>query len=156
MSKDLIEGNYPHNQANNSPKPRFLPVFYLASAATSCDEMPLALAWERLIRFIATDGRVLRGELLSCQGTDLDPGRKSQDAPLEARVLSGNDIYDVTGMTKLTDEIVTVKKLLGPLTQEDVPIIRCIGLNYATHSKHISALFLQSRKTFASGAEPSP
>ncbi|OAA76126.1 Fumarylacetoacetase, protein [Akanthomyces lecanii RCEF 1005] len=95
--------------------------------------MPLTLAWERLIRFIATDGRVLRGEPLSCQGTDLDPGRKDQDTPLKARVLSGSDIYDVTGKTKLTDEIVTVNKLLGPLTQDEVPIIRCIGLNYATH-----------------------
>lgn len=114
--------------------------------------MPLTLAWERLIRFIATDGRVLRGELLSCQGTDLDPGRKDQDTPLKARVLSGSDIYDVTGNTKLTDEIVTVNKLLGPLTQDEVPIIRCIGLNYATHSKHILEIHFGRAGAFTSGA----
>ena len=39
-----------------------------------------------------------------------------------------------TGKTKVTDEIATVKELLGPLAQEDVPILRCVGLNYAKHS----------------------
>jgi len=48
-------------------------------------------------------------------------------------VLSGTDLYDTTGATKITDEVVTVQELLGPLTQEDVPIIRCVGLNYAKH-----------------------
>jgi hypothetical protein len=48
----------------------------------------------------------------------------------------GSNIYDETGATRVTDEVVTVHKLLGPLTKEDVPILRCVGLNYKTHSKY--------------------
>jgi hypothetical protein len=43
-------------------------------------------------------------------------------------------IYDTTGSTRITEEVVTVKQLLGPLAQADVPILRCVGLNYAKHS----------------------
>jgi hypothetical protein len=94
----------------------------------------MAVPWSRLIRFIATDGRVLRGEpVLPTAAFDL--GGTTEETRLQARVLEGSDIYDTTGQTKLGDEVVTVKKLLGPLTASDVPIVRCIGLNYATHSE---------------------
>jgi hypothetical protein len=53
---------------------------------------------------------------------------------IHARVLKGDDIYDTTGTTHLTDETVTVAKILGPLTSAEVPILRCVGLNYAKHS----------------------
>ena len=92
------------------------------------------VSWERLIRFIATDGRLLRGEPI-LPTPDFDIGDTTADTKLQARVLSGTDIYDTTGLTKVTDEIVTVKELLGPLEQRDVPILRCVGLNYAKHSK---------------------
>ncbi|KAH8881044.1 hypothetical protein GQ53DRAFT_773620 [Thozetella sp. PMI_491] len=35
--------------------------------------------------------------------------------------------------TALPDEVVMVRKLLGPLSQEDVPILRCVRLNYSKH-----------------------
>jgi len=92
------------------------------------------VVWSRLIRFIATDGRILRGEPILPK-PDFDLGHTTEETELAAKVITGVDAYDTTGKTKVTDEIVTVKKLLGPLTQSDVPIIRCIGLNYATHSK---------------------
>ena len=93
----------------------------------------MKLAWQRLIRFIATDGRVLRGEpILPSQ--DFDLGDVSEETQLQAKIISGNDIFDTTGQTRVTDEVVTVQKLLGPLAQSDVPILRCVGLNYAKHS----------------------
>lgn len=94
----------------------------------------MSLPWKRLIRFIATDGRTLRGEpILPSPDTDL--GFITEADHLQARVIEGSDVYDTTGATRVTDEIVTVKTMLGPLAQADVPILRCVGLNYAKHSK---------------------
>ncbi|KAK1857026.1 fumarylacetoacetate hydrolase family protein [Colletotrichum chrysophilum] len=90
--------------------------------------------WKRLIRFVADDGRILRGEPI-LPNDDFDLGNTTEDTKLQAKVIQGSDIYDTTGQLQVTDEIVTVKKLLGPLTPEDVPILRCVGLNYATHIK---------------------
>lgn len=92
------------------------------------------VVWKRLIRFVATDGRVLRGEPI-LPSADFDIGKTTAETKLQAKVITGKDIYDTTGSTKVTDEVVTVKELLGPLAQEDVPILRCVGLNYAKHSK---------------------
>ncbi|KAJ5502151.1 hypothetical protein N7463_005025 [Penicillium fimorum] len=94
----------------------------------------MSLPWKRLIRFIATDGRTLRGEpILPTPTTDL--GFITESDKLQARVIEGDDIYDTTGKTRVTDEIVSVKTVLGPLAQADVPILRCVGLNYAKHVK---------------------
>ncbi|CAI7633148.1 unnamed protein product [Penicillium manginii] len=94
----------------------------------------MTLPWKRLIRFIATDGRTLRGEpILENPNTDL--GFITEADLLQAHIIEGDDIYDTTGKTRVTDEIVTVKTILGPLAQEDVPILRCVGLNYAKHIK---------------------
>jgi hypothetical protein len=93
----------------------------------------MKVAWDTLIRFEATDGRVLRGEPI-LPSPEFDIGTTTSETNLKAKVIAGADLYDTTGVTKVTDEIVTVKKLLGPLAREDVPILRCIGLNYATHS----------------------
>ncbi|KAH7141727.1 hypothetical protein EDB81DRAFT_691224 [Dactylonectria macrodidyma] len=92
----------------------------------------MKVAWERLIRFVATDGRVLRGEPI-LPSPDFDLGDTTASTQLLARVVQADDLYDTAGRTKVTDEIVTVKRLLGPLTSSDVPVIRCIGLNYAAH-----------------------
>jgi hypothetical protein len=91
------------------------------------------VSWERLIRFVATDGRVLRGEPI-LPSPDFDLGLVSSETRLKAKVIDGDDIFDVAS-TIVTDEIVTVEKLLGPLTPKDVPILRCVGLNYAKHSR---------------------
>ncbi len=93
----------------------------------------MKLAWTRLIRFTTADGRVLRGEPI-LPTPDFDLGNVTEADRLQARVLVGDDPYDTSGATKLGDEVVTVHKLLGPLAREDVPILRCVGLNYAKHS----------------------
>ncbi|KAH7169929.1 hypothetical protein EDB81DRAFT_908321 [Dactylonectria macrodidyma] len=92
----------------------------------------MSVAWQRLIRFVATDGRVLNGEPI-LPTLDFDLGDTTEKTGLQAKVIQGDDIYDTTGVTRVTDEIATVKTLLGPLRAQDVPILRCVGLNYATH-----------------------
>jgi hypothetical protein len=94
----------------------------------------MKVAWSRAIRFVATDGRTLRGEPI-LPSEDYVIGQEQQPKGLKAKVIEGDDLYDTTGATRVTDEIVTVKKLLGPLEQSEVPILRCIGLNYLKHSK---------------------
>lgn len=103
----------------------------------------MALPWKRLIRFIATDGRVLRGEpILPNPKTDL--GFITESDNLQAKIIEGDDIYDTSGKTRVTDKVVTVKTILGPLVQEDIPILRCVGLNYAKHSeKFLSKYYIQ-------------
>jgi hypothetical protein len=93
----------------------------------------MAPNWDRLIRFIATDGRELRGEPI-LPSPDFDVGTTTEETGLKAKVIAvaNNDIFDPS--TKVTSEEVTVKKLLGPVTQAEVPIIRCIGLNFIKHS----------------------
>ena len=99
----------------------------------------MPVAWDRLIRFVATDGRVLRGEpILPYDGFDL--GFTNESTRLSARVIEGSDIFDQSGVTKVTEEVVTVKHLLGPLVATDIDIIRCVGLNYAKHSKELENL----------------
>jgi hypothetical protein len=94
----------------------------------------MAPNWDRLIRFVATDGRVMRGTPI-LPSPDFDVGKTTEETGLKAKVIDvkNNDIFDPA--TKVTDEEVTVKKLLGPVTTDEVPIIRCIGLNYIKHSK---------------------
>lgn len=98
----------------------------------------MSVAWKRLIRFVSTNDLVLFGEPI-LPYPEFDLGNTTADTLLQARVIRGDDIYDTTGFTYVTDEIVTVKKLLGPLRACDVPIIRCVGLNYATHSSSASS-----------------
>ncbi|KAJ0131084.1 Uncharacterized protein HZ326_25825 [Fusarium oxysporum f. sp. albedinis] len=98
----------------------------------STSKLTMKVAWQRLIRFVSTDGRLLRGEPI-LPSPDFDLGNTTEETKLKARVIEGEDIYDTTGATRVTDEVVTVKTLLGPLVASDVPILRCVGLNYATH-----------------------
>lgn len=91
-------------------------------------------AWKRLIRFESTDGRTLRGEPI-VPSDDFDIGTATAKDGLKAKVIIGDDIFDTTGQTFVTNEVVDVKKVLGPVTASEVPILRCVGLNYAKHSE---------------------
>ena len=99
----------------------------------------MKVSWKRLIRFESTDGKIYRGEPV-LPSEDFDLGFADEMSGLKAKVIQGDDMYDTTGKTKVTDTVVEVKKLLGPLAQDDVPILRCVGLNYAKHSQ--SRLFM--------------
>jgi hypothetical protein len=93
----------------------------------------MRVAWTRLNRFVGTDGKIYRGEPMLPQ-PDFDLGNTTEATRLRARVILGDDIYDTTGRTVVSDQIVTVKTLLGPLVADDSDILRCVGLNYAKHS----------------------
>jgi hypothetical protein len=66
---------------------------------------------------------------------NFDVGSLKADDNLKAHVITGDDVFATDGSTKVTDELVTVEKIVGPLTPLQVPILRCVGLNYAKHSR---------------------
>lgn len=88
-------------------------------------------AWDRLVRYVsAKDGKIRYGEpIVSEEKPDIDA--LAQSGSLKVKILEGTGPFEA----KATGEEDSVKQLLGPLTPEDVPIVRCIGLNYKTHSK---------------------
>jgi hypothetical protein len=90
--------------------------------------------WSRLIRFEATDGRILNGQPILPRGTSVDLGLITAADSIKAHVVTGDDIFDTSGKTRVTNEEVNVKRVLAPMRREDIPILRCVGLNYAKHS----------------------
>ena len=89
------------------------------------------IAWERLVRYVsASDGTVKYGQPI-LDSPDVDVAALAEEGKLEVHVAEGeNPLAARPGSQK--DQ---VKSLLGPFRVEDVPIIRCIGLNYKTHIK---------------------
>lgn len=78
----------------------------------------LGLSWTRLVRFVDQHGKTCYGNL-SREGDD------------HVELLEGDDPFSL----RATGQVVPLGHLLGPLTQANVPLVRCIGLNYATHLK---------------------
>lgn len=95
----------------------------------------MQLSWNRAIRFISADGRVLRGEPI-LPTADFDIGLAGHEDDLKAKVIVGHDLFDTTGATFVSGEVVKVAKILGPLERNDVPMVRCVGLNYLKHSEY--------------------
>ncbi|KAJ4113987.1 hypothetical protein NW760_000879 [Fusarium oxysporum] len=87
------------------------------------------MSWSRLIRFLDDEDQVCLGDAVANPAQDF--ASLLEAGSLTAEKLAGNDIFDA----KPTGKIVHVKSLLGPLTPRDVPILRCVGLNYAKHIK---------------------
>ncbi|KAF4970523.1 hypothetical protein FZEAL_10018 [Fusarium zealandicum] len=85
------------------------------------------MAWSRLIRFVDENDDICFGDALVDPSGDLLGLLKAGN--LTAKKLAGQDLFSASP----TGEVCRVKKLLGPLDAENVPIIRCIGLNYAKH-----------------------
>lgn len=88
--------------------------------------------WSHLIRF-EKNGAIYYGNAVFAPGQV--PGQITQLAKsgkLQAQVIKGDPLsLDAI----LTNEYLQVEKLLCPLTHDQVPIIRCVGLNYMQHSK---------------------
>lgn len=89
-------------------------------------------SWSRLVRFQAADGVEKLGDLLVKDEQDL--ANKLQNNDLQAVELQGTNLFGP--LTR--GNAVGVQKLLPVLRKSDVPIIRCIGLNYMKHSEAIS------------------
>lgn len=88
--------------------------------------------WSRLIRFIDDNGNETFGEPLVKSETELE------------QLLSSQNLYatEFKGQSPTSElvkgEKVHVKAIRDILTPSDVPIIRCIGLNYIKHSTPFS------------------
>jgi 2-keto-4-pentenoate hydratase/2-oxohepta-3-ene-1,7-dioic acid hydratase in catechol pathway len=87
------------------------------------------MSWTKLIRFIAVDGKTTFGDAIADDASEVP--QKLEQNELYALELEGSDPFALVA----TGKKVQVKTLLAILTPSDVPVIRCIGLNYIKHSK---------------------
>jgi hypothetical protein len=80
------------------------------------------------------DGQVHYGEPLV--SSPEEPHDQLEKGALNATVLKpiGTNRLEFEQLLE-TDKPASVKRLLGPLTPEMVPIIRCVDLNYLKHSE---------------------
>ena len=85
--------------------------------------------WTHLIRFIAQeDGQIHLGQVDPKTYPDLGI-LTVEKKTIEANLIIGT-IFDGT----VTDKTMTVSQLLPPISIDEVPIIRCLGLNYRDHA----------------------
>lgn len=86
--------------------------------------------WKRLIRFeAAEDGAVHIGQPVDAH---IDVGLAfSKSELIKAHEISGSALDPAA---QVTDKVLTVKKLLAPLSREQVGLVRCLGLNYKDHA----------------------
>ncbi|TPX12398.1 uncharacterized protein E0L32_006810 [Thyridium curvatum] len=91
--------------------------------------------WNRLVRFVAKeDDREYVGEP---EDNALDIGAAlALDQPVSVRVFTGSSALDLSA--EPTDKVLTVGRLLAPLTADEVGTIRCIGLNYRNHAREMN------------------
>ena len=86
------------------------------------------MAWSRIIRFLDDEDKIVFGEPEIKTAAELV--EKYQGKALYATEFEGNSPFALSP----TGRKVRVKRLPEVLTPADVPIIRCIGLNYMKHS----------------------
>ncbi|GKZ39272.1 hypothetical protein AbraIFM66950_012195 [Aspergillus brasiliensis] len=90
----------------------------------------MAPNWTNLVRFISEeDGQIHLGEVDS--STHPDVGISILNGERIAVKLVKGTIFD--GI--VTDTIMHIDRLLAPIGIEEVPIIRCMGLNYRDHAQ---------------------
>lgn len=92
--------------------------YKLSGKVTDC-------ALQRLIRFLAKDGKTYYGDAI------LSPGVTDLASATQARVVKG----DIFGRHDVSDQVADVRLLLAPLAREDAKTVRCLGLNYEQHAK---------------------
>jgi hypothetical protein len=96
--------------------------------------MPVQVPWTHLIRFIAEeDGQIHYGDAI-VPDDDFDIGLPDNAHALKARLIEGNPLSPSCIVTKTQ---LSLQRLLGPLTKDSVPAVRCIGGNYKTHREQI-------------------
>ena len=79
---------------------------------------------QRLVRFLAKDGRTHYGDAI------LPLGETDISKATQAKIIVG----PIFGTHEVTEEIADIKHLLAPLALEDVKTVRCLGLNYEKHA----------------------
>lgn len=88
------------------------------------------MTWQRLIRFEDESGHERFGDPCIDHADDLYTSLQKKE--LLAHVYDGGGPFALSK----TGEKCTVKRLLRVLEPTDVPIVKCIGLNYMKHSKN--------------------
>ncbi|TVY56438.1 Fumarylacetoacetate hydrolase domain-containing protein 2 [Lachnellula cervina] len=111
----------------------------------------MAPAWTHLVRFIAEeDSQIHFGNVDASKypdvGLSLFKGEKVAANLINGSAFSGT----------VTEKVLHIKQLLSPLAASDVPIIRCMGLNYRDHAKEANmaipnepVLFIKPRTAIA-------
>ncbi len=94
---------------------------------------PIKVAWDRLVRYVsAEDNQIRYGEPIVPPSEIENIAQLAKDGKLQVKVLEGTNPISV----ERTDRVDTAKTLLGPIEPKNTPIMRCIGLNYKSHSKN--------------------
>ncbi|KAJ5779260.1 hypothetical protein N7457_006980 [Penicillium paradoxum] len=88
-------------------------------------------SWDRLIRFEDGTGTEQFGEPILNASEDLVLDELAASGKLEAKRLSGKDIFSLSP----SNDVVKVKTILPLLSPAQVPIVKCVGLNYMKHIK---------------------
>ena len=91
----------------------------------------MASGWSHLVRFV-NGGTEYSGDAILPDGKSADDiDELASSAQLQARVIEGDPFRE----GKVSTKELLVEELLSPLKKEQVPIIRCISLNYVKHSR---------------------
>lgn len=107
----------------------------------------MAPGWTHLIRFVAEeDGQIHLGNIDAKKYPDIGLSTFKGEK-VSAQLVSGSAFDGV-----VTGKTMTVKQLLSPIAMHEVPIIRCLGLNYLDHAKEanmpipdVPVLFIKPR-----------
>ncbi|KAH7014172.1 uncharacterized protein B0I36DRAFT_299056 [Microdochium trichocladiopsis] len=117
-------------------------------------------SWKRLIRFVDADGAEHFGEPQIDSDAELTD--KLAAGTLEAVIYTGSSPNPVAA-TENTGKRVAVKAISDLLKVDDVPIIKCIGLNYIKHIKEggrtpppYPSVFIKPSDSIAGYAEDVP
>ena len=93
------------------------------------------VSWQRLIRFSPPDEEIVYfGEPIGTLSELEDIGAQVALGRLRAAVIEVDETGPLSNTARVTQRIVTVGRLLAPLTLHDCHDIKCIGLNYRKHS----------------------
>lgn len=91
------------------------------------------MPWQRLIKFEDSQGKVHYGDPFVDGNETIATEDLLRSSSLRAKCYSGTSPFSVA----ITNQVADVKKILPLLHPDDVPIVKCIGLNYTEHSKFL-------------------
>lgn len=87
-------------------------------------------SWTHLVRFIAEeDGQIHLGQVNALTYPDVGLSHRNGEK-VEVNLITGS-IYDGV----VTNKKLHIQTLLSPLSVDQTPIIRCLGLNYKDHAR---------------------
>ncbi|KAF9450177.1 hypothetical protein P691DRAFT_811086 [Macrolepiota fuliginosa MF-IS2] len=91
---------------------------------------PIKTQWTRLIRFVAAETKRVH------IGQPVDPNLDVGLAAANRQVIKAHEIVGsaLDPSAQVTKQILTVDTLLAPLSNDEIKIVRCLGLNYSDHA----------------------